>query len=63
MFPAPAGSPANNSVYILIKEFRDMVTGACDAVGMSFREEFDTSTRPCPYEVVSYKDIIWEESK
>jgi hypothetical protein len=56
-------SSAEKGEYILIKEFRDMVTGACDAVGKSFREEFDKSTRPCPYEVVSYKDIIWEESK
>ena len=59
----PAGSLTDNSVYILIKEFRDMVTGAFDAVGKSFREEFDKSTRLCPYEVVSYKDIIWDESK
>ena len=58
-----AGSPAANSVYILIKEFQDMVTGACDAVGKSFRDEFDSSTRPCTFDIVSYKDIIWEESK
>ena len=59
----PAGSLTDNSVYILIKEFRDMVTGTCDAVGKSFRDEFDSSTRPCTFDIVSYKDIIWEESK
>lgn len=59
----PAGALADNSVYILIKEFRDLVTGACDAVGKSFRDEFDSSTRPCTFDIVSYKDIIWEESK
>jgi len=57
------GSSAKKGTYILIKEFVDLVTGACDAVGKSFRDEFDKSTRPWPYQVVSYKEIIWEKAK
>ena len=39
-----------------------MVTGACDAIGKEFREEFDSSTRPCAYPVVPYKNVIWEKA-
>jgi hypothetical protein len=54
------GSSSEKATYILIKEFADLVTGACDAIGTDFRDEFDTSTRPCAYQVVSYKEIVWE---
>ena len=54
------GSSADKFTYILIKEFGDLVASACDAIGKNFREEFDKSTRPCVYEVVPYKDIVWE---
>jgi|WetSurMetagenome_2_1015567.scaffolds.fasta_scaffold303929_2 hypothetical protein len=57
------GTSTKKGTYILIKEFLDLVTGACDALGNNFRDEFDKSTRPCKYEVVSYKDIIWEKDK
>jgi len=40
-----------------------MVTGACDAKGKDFRADFDGTTRPCAYPVVSYKDIVWEKPK
>ncbi len=56
-------SPANKGTYILIKEFADLVTGACDAIGKDFRHEFDKSTRACDYEVVSAKNIVWERAK
>jgi hypothetical protein len=58
--PAPS---EDKGTYVLIKEFLDLVTGACDARGKDFRDEFDKSTRPCAYPVVSYKDIVWEKSK
>lgn len=57
------GSPAQKGTYILIKEFLDSVTGACDALGKNFRDEFDKSTRPCLYQVVPYKEIVWEKAK
>ena len=62
--PGPAdGSSAKNGTYILIKEFAGQVAGACDAIGKDFREEFDKSTRPCAYQVASYKEIVWEKAK
>jgi len=58
--PAPS---AEKETYVLIKEFLDLVTGACDARGEDFRNEFDKTTKPCTYPIVSYKDIIWDKSK
>ncbi len=60
--PTNAARPEKGR-YILIKEFLDMVTGACDAIGKDFREEFDSSTRPCAYPVVPYKNVIWEKAR
>jgi len=57
------GSSPDKGIYILIKEFADLVTGACDAIGKNFRGEFDKSTRPCAYQVVSFKKVIWEKAK
>ena len=48
---------------ILIKEFIDLVIGACDLRGKDFREEFDKSTKPCAFPVLSYKSIVWEKAK
>lgn len=61
--PAVPASPADKGTFILIKEFLDLVTGACESRGKAFREEFDRSTRPCVFPVVSYKDIVWEKAK
>ena len=60
---SPPASSADKGTYIFIKEFLDLVTGACDARGKDFRNEFDKSTRPCAFKVVSYKNIIWEKAK
>jgi len=57
------GASLDTGTYILIKEFADRVTGACDARGKDFRNEFDKSTRPCAYQVVPLKNIIWEKAK
>ncbi len=54
------GSSSEKGTYILIKEFVDLVTGACDSRGKDFRTEFDRTTRPCEYEVVPFQNIIWE---
>jgi len=56
-------SSTRKGTYILIKEFADMVTSACDAIGKNFRNEFDKSTRPCKYQIVPYKEIVWEKAK
>ncbi len=58
----PRAVPASSSdkgTFILIKEFLDLVIGACESRGRAFHEEFDKSTRPCAFPVVSYKDIVW----
>lgn len=57
------GSSSEKGTYILIKEFVDLVTGACDAIGKNFRDEFDKTTKPCPYEVVPLKKVIWEKAR
>ncbi len=58
-----SGFSPDKGTYILIKEFVDLVTGACDAIGKNFRGEFDKTTKPCPYQVVPLKNIIWEKAK
>jgi hypothetical protein len=60
---APVASSADKGTYILIKEFCDLVTGACDLKGKEFRDEFDKSTKPCEFPVLSYKDIVREKTK
>ena len=62
--PGRAGeSSPKKGTYILIKEFVDLVMGACDAIGKNFRDEFERTTKPCPYQVVPYKKVIWEKAK
>jgi hypothetical protein len=56
-------SSTEKGTFILIKEFADSVTGACDAVGKNFRDEFDKSTRPCEYQVMPFKEIVWDKGK
>jgi hypothetical protein len=60
---SPVASSADKGTYILIKEFLDLVTGACDSRGKDFRGEFDKSTKPCAFPVLSYKNVIWEKAK
>jgi hypothetical protein len=57
------GSSIEKGTYVLIQEFADLVTGACDSIGKDFRDEFDRSTRPCAYQVVSYQEIVWEKAE
>jgi hypothetical protein len=60
---SPVASSADKGTYILIKEFLDLVTGACNLRGKDFRDEFDKSTRPCAFPVLSYRNIVWEKAK
>jgi hypothetical protein len=59
----PEGSSPDKGTHIAIREFLDMVAGACDTIGKDFRSEFDKSTRPCAYPVVPFEKIIWEKAK
>lgn len=56
-------SPPTQAGYILIEEFADMVTRACDAIGERFRDEFDRSTKPWVYPVVSAKEVVWDKAR
>lgn len=58
----PDGAMPDKGTYVLIKDFFDTVTGACDAIGKEFRDEFDRSTRPCPYPVVPFEKITWKRT-
>jgi hypothetical protein len=60
---SPPASAADTGTIILIKEFLDLVTGACDSRGKDFRAEFDKSTKPHAFPVLSYKDIVWEKAE
>ena len=46
---------------ILVKEYVDLITQACDSIGKDFRTEFDKSTNPPTSQIVSYKKIIWKK--
>lgn len=58
----PDTSSADPGKYIIVKEYVDQVTMACDSIGKNFRAEFDGSTRPIAYQSVSYKMIVWNKS-
>ena len=49
--------------YILINAYVDLITKACDSIGMNFRKEFDNSTIPFNGQIVSYQNIIWKQGK
>ena len=49
--------------YILIKDYVDLITKACDSIGMNFRKEFDNSTMPYTGQIVPYQKIIWKQAK
>jgi hypothetical protein len=57
----PDTAAADPKKYILIKEYVDQVTMACDGIGKGFRDEFDKSTRAIEYPIVSFATIVWEK--
>jgi hypothetical protein len=60
---SPPASAADKGTIILLKEFLDLVTAACDSRGKDFRTEFDKSTKPPAFPVLSYQDIVWEKAE
>jgi hypothetical protein len=59
----PEGPLPDKGVFIAIKEFVEMVAGACDTIGKDFRIEFDETTGPCSYPIVSYKQVVWGKAE
>ena len=57
----PDTAAADPGKYLLIKEYVDQVTAACDGIGKEFRAEFERSTRPVAFPIVSFQAIIWEK--
>jgi hypothetical protein len=58
----PNTSSSEPEKYIIIKEYVDQVIRVCDGIGKNFRIEFDKSTRPPIYPIVSFEKIVWEKS-
>ena len=56
----PDTAAADAGKYVLIREYVDQVTAACDGIGKEFRAEFDRSTRPIAHPVISFLAIKWE---
>jgi hypothetical protein len=47
--------------YVVIKDLADLITDACDSIGMNFRKEFDDSTIPYPGRIMPYKNTFWKQ--
>ncbi len=56
----PSTAATNPKEFILVKDYIDQVTRACDAISEGFRAEFEKSTRPIAYRIVPFKDIVWK---
>ncbi len=54
----PAIAAADPGEYVLFKEYLEGVLKACEAIGQDFRAEFEKSTKPIAYRIISYGDII-----
>lgn len=46
--------------FVLVKEYVDMITKACDEIGEDFRLEFDRSTLPPATEIIPSDRIAWK---
>ncbi len=55
-----AKSSLNLTRYILIEDYVNMITQACDAFGENFRIEFEKSTLKPSFQVVPSKKIAWK---
>jgi hypothetical protein len=49
--------------FIVLKDYVDLITEACDSIGINFRKEFDNSTIPYTGQIVPYQKIIWKIAK
>jgi hypothetical protein len=50
----------NNSKFIIVKEFMESITMACDGIGKNFRIEYDKSTLPPLFQIVPSQKIAWK---
>jgi hypothetical protein len=50
----------NMNKFILIKDYVDFITKACDSIGENFRIEFDKSTLQPSYQIVPSQKIAWK---
>lgn len=57
----PLGAASGPGKYIIVREYVEQVTGACDGIGRGFRAEFDRSTRPYAYPIVPFAQIVWKK--
>lgn len=46
--------------FVLVKEYVDMITQACDEIGEDFRQEFDRSTLPPVTQIFQSNKIAWK---
>jgi hypothetical protein len=53
-------SSLNMNKFILIKDYVDFITKACDSIGANFRIEFDKSTLQPSYQIVPSQKIAWK---
>lgn len=49
--------------FVLVKEYVDMITKACDEIGEDFRREFDRSTLPSATQIIPSNKIAWKTVK
>ena len=61
-FPDPQVK-VNETKYVVIKDLADLITDACDSMGMNFRKEFDNSTVSYPGQIIPYKNTFWKQGK
>lgn len=50
----------DKSRFVLVKEYVDMITKACDEIGEDFRQEFDRSTLPPVTQIIQSNKIAWK---
>ena len=56
-------SKIDTNKYILVKNYVDFITNACDSIGKIFRNEFDESTNPPTTQIVPYDKIVWKKGR
>lgn len=56
-------SVINKSKFIVVKEFMESITTACDGIGKNFRLEYDKSTLPPIFQIVPSQRIAWKAGK
>jgi hypothetical protein len=54
-------SKKTKGVTVIHQDYLDLVTKACDSIGLSFREEYDSTTSPLNLELVM--PVIWKKTR